>query len=105
MQVEIMNHKWEVVLKDEMNMNSFGEDTLGLTQFPSRKISILNTLVGEQLEQVVTHEIVHAMLDECGCSTIENYGVEFICNFISNNIRVISDLSHKVIESIKWSAK
>lgn len=97
MKIEISNHKWEIILKDEINMNSFGDDTLGIAQFPSRKIFILDSLKEEQLEQVVTHEIVHAMLDEYGCSTIENFGVEFVCNFIANNIETIMELSNKII--------
>lgn len=101
MNIDIMNHKWEVVLKDEINMNSFGDDTLGITQFPIRRISILNTLVGEQLKQVVTHEVVHAMLDEFGCSSIVNYGVEFVCDFIANNLNTINNLSEKIINFIK----
>lgn len=100
MKIEISNHIWDVILKDEVNMNNFGDDTLGITQFPSRKIFILDSLKEEQLVQVVTHEIVHAILDECGCSTIENYGVEFVCNFIANNIETILKLSNKIINFI-----
>ena len=100
MDIEILGHKWKIKLKDKENMDQKFNYSLGLTSFPSREILILDTLKGAELEQVATHEVVHALLDEFGCSNIENFNDEFICDFIANNILLILKISDKITNYI-----
>lgn len=98
--IKIQNHKWKILRKNKEEMEKNGIGTLGLTIFPDREIWLFNELKDEVLKQVVTHEIVHALLDEFGNSQTEYFDSEFICNFISNNIELIKDLSNEIITNI-----
>ena len=101
MNIEILEHKWKVKLTDKETMDQKCNNSLGLTGFPSREIFLLDTLKGEELEQVVTHEVVHALLDEFSCSNMENFNDEFICDFIANNILLILKKSREIIDFIE----
>ena len=98
MKMEIMLHEWKVKLKDKRVMDKEEKGTLGLTQFPSREIWILDTLQADELKQVATHETVHSLLYEFGCSDLGNYNDEFVCDFISNNMDMIKNLADKFID-------
>ena len=100
MKIEIMQHIWIVKLKNKQEMDKESVDTLGITHFPIRQIDILDTLRGETLEQVVTHEVVHALLDEFSCNNLDTYNDEFVCDFIANNILMIQKIADKIIDFI-----
>jgi len=97
MGILIIGHLWKVKLKPKEIIDKEEIGTLGLTQFPSREIWILDTLKNAELEQVVTHEVVHALLNEFSCSNLGNYNDEFVCDFIANNIIMIKDLATEII--------
>jgi len=96
--IEIQNHKWKIQKKNKEEIEIEGKGTLGLTIFPNREIWLFNELKDEPLKQVITHEMVHALLDEFGHSQEEYFNSEFICNFISNNIELIKSLSKEIID-------
>lgn len=101
--MEIMQHEWKVKLKAKKIMDKEEKGTLGCTQFPSREIWILDSLQSDELEQVVTHEIVHSLLYEFSCSNLRNYNDEFVCDFISNNMNMIRKLADKIIDFVNDS--
>ena len=95
MLIQIMNQK----SKEDMEKNA--KDTLGITFFPDREIWLLNTLVDEQLKQVATHEVTHALLDEFSCNNIQSFNDEFICDFIANNNEMIIDIRNKILNLLE----
>ena len=99
--IQIMNHHWKIIKKSEKEMNEITPDLLGLTRFPFREILLLDSLAGESLKQVVTHEVVHVVLDEFGYGNTNEYDTEFVCDFISNNNELIVDIRNKVLNVLK----
>lgn len=100
--LKIMGHDWVVKRVIPAIIKEAGENnnTLGLCAFPSREIYIHEELSGEQLDQVVTHEVVHAILGEFGFSTLNDYGQEFVCDFFANNYKIILELKENIIKEL-----
>lgn len=84
---KIRNHIWKIIFVDEMDdilLNKQGYHTAGVADNSCKTIYLSNSLKGNFLKLVLTHELVHAFSFEYNLS-LSPQDEEDLANFIAYN--------------------
>lgn len=92
------NSDWRVSLvdPDSLGLQTSNGQNWGTTQYVTKDIYINNELHENDIDEVLIHELTHALLSETQIKDAHKYSEEDVCELMGMYARIIVDLADKV---------
>lgn len=93
----IRNSDWRINLvdPDSQGLRTDDSQNWGMTHYMTKDIYINNELHKDDIDEVLIHELTHAVLSETQIKESHKYSEEDVCDLMGKYARVIIDLADK----------
>lgn len=98
--MKLNNLEWKIIEVNVLNRNLIVSEKacFGVTNYDEKTIYLDETMKDDRKEQVLRHELTHAVIHSYLIENKENYSEENVCDFVAQYGNLICKLAKEYME-------